>query len=407
MTNTSHEQLKKPVDAPHRVRVSLTETILLVFFITFATAAAYYVSSNPVDPRLLYERNSIDQLVFEAAGKLVGEGRSPYLQENQIQHIAANQLGGERPPFAIPFAYPPNSLPFFQLRALNTALYMAVTVLLSLLLLALLSFKYLGSGSARLALLFTAAFWTPALLDISLVQTGHVVSLFACCFLLLHDEKPILAGIALGLLAFKPHYAIPLGLVSLARQNWPLLISAVSTFLLSCLFSALLYGWWMWVDFWQSATTLNTTLYFMESWVGVAALIFPAYSELISQLAIPIYAVAMLLVALTLITVGKKVDLLWCVSLAVILTLIFSPNTHLYDMSLILIPVLYITRESGMRIWPILLVFLAYAPPNTAFSLPNVITLSVVQLLFMILFLILFFWVSRETIAHSKSDKFW
>ena len=145
----------------------------------------------------------------------------------------------------------------------------------------------------------------------------------------------------------------------------------------------------------------------MESWVGVAALIFPAYSELISQLAIPIYAVAMLLVALTLITVGKKVDLLWCVSLAVILTLIFSPNTHLYDMSLILIPVLYITRESGMRIWPILLVFLAYAPPNTAFSLPNVITLSVVQLLFMILFLILFFWVSRETIAHSKSDKFW
>lgn len=74
----------------------------------------------------------------------------------------------------------------------------------------------------------------------TLAQTGHVVAFLAFASLLLHDKRPILAGIILGILTFKPQYALPLGLVCSIRMDWRVLISAASTFVVLSLFSALL-----------------------------------------------------------------------------------------------------------------------------------------------------------------------
>jgi hypothetical protein len=406
MANTN--PLKKDIasESVSKTRLSLTEVYLTGLFVLLATALALSIASNPAPAEALYERNSIDSLVFRAAGELLRDGNSPYSIENQMETISQNELNGKTPSFAIPFAYPPNSLPLFRLRALgqpelNAAVFMGATVLSSLLSLALICLRYLATASTRLTVMFTAAFWTPALIDINLVQTGHIVAFLAFAFLLLHDKRPILAGIILGILACKPQYAIPLGLVSLIRLNWPALVSAASTFIVMSLASALLYGWSMWAEFWQNATGMNTTMYFMKSWLGVATLAFPEYAEVISNTAIPVYFVAMLMLSVMLFVLRKRLDLLGMFSLAILVTLVTSPNTHHYDMSLALIPALYISRESGMRIWPTVIVFVAYFLPNSVLSLSKVILLSAAQLCLLALCSALLVWMSLRKRAAS------
>jgi hypothetical protein len=399
MSDTKHPSDEIAFGRHSRTEFSPIEICLTALFVLLATVFSLSVTSTPAPAESLYERNSIDSLVFRAAGELLRDGRSPYSNENQLDVISLKTLNGKTPPFAIPFAYPPNSLPFFHLRALgepawNATVYMGISVICSLLTLAFVCLKYLATAPTRLAVMFTAAFWTPALIDINLVQTGHIVAFFAFAFLLLHDKGPILAGIILGILACKPQYAVPLGLVSLIRLNWPVLVSAASTFIVMSLSSALLYGWSMWPEFWQSATGMNTTMYFMKSWIGVASLAFPEYVEVISQMAIPVYFVAMLVLSVTLFALRKRLDLLGMCSLAILVTLVTSPNTHHYDMSLALIPALYISRELGMRIWPIVVVFLAYSLPNSVLALSKVIFLSAAQLFLLALCSALLVWMS-------------
>jgi len=381
-------------DIESKIRISFTEICLTALFVGLATAFAISVTMKPESAEALYESQSIDSLVFRAAGEILRDGKSPYSIQNQVESIAARELNGNTPSFAIPFAYPPNSLPLFRLRALgqpelNAAVFMGTTVLCSLLSLTLICLRYLKRASARLLVTFVAAFWTPGLLGINLGQTGHFVALVAFAFLLQHDRRPILAGILLGILACKPQYALPLGLVSLIRMNWRVLISAASTFVLMSLFSALLYGWSMWGEFWHSATEMNPTIYWMKSWPGVASLTFPDHVDLISKAAIPLYLLAMLLLSGLLIVLREKLDLLGMCSLAILITLVTSPNTHIYDMGLAFIPAIYITRQIGMISWPPVIVFLVYLLPNSVLTVLMAAILSGTQLCLLLLCLVL------------------
>ncbi len=390
----------RPAAGPWREgRASALETTFAALIIVLASLVAFYLSATDSDPETLYQQNRIDSLVFTAAGNLLEDNQSPYSLENQLQEIAADRLGGAQPPYAIPFSYPPNALPMFQLRALgdpqlNAAFHTGIQVLLSLATLALLANRYLDNRTTQLVILFVAAFWTPALLDIKLAQTGHLAGFFAFSVLLLHDRKPVFAGIALGLLAFKPQYAIPLGLVFLARQSWPLLLWAIATFLVTCMLSAVLYGLAMWPEFWRSASTLNTTIFQMESWLGVAALLLPDHLETIHRMAVPVYGTAMLLLGMLVFAWHEKMDLLGSASLAVMVTLIFSPNTHPYDLSLFFIPVMYFTRYFGMRMWIAEVVFLVFLVPNIFVSV------SILRFCFLLLCLMLLLFIISNNPLH-------
>ncbi|MBT8146032.1 MAG: DUF2029 domain-containing protein, partial [Gammaproteobacteria bacterium] len=249
--------------------------------------------------------------------------------------------------------------------------------------------RYIDNSMTRLVIIATAALWTPAILDMVLAQTGHLAALLAFILLWTYEKKPVLAGVALGLLAFKPQYAIPLGLVALSKQNWTLLISAAVTFSLSCLTSALLYGWEMWPAFWQNAKALNTTIFHMESWLGAAALLMQDNLAAINQLAIPVYGLGMLLLGSGLVLLGNRLDLLGAVSLAIAFTLVVSPNTHPYDLMLFTIPMLYIIRYFSMRMWFAVIVYLV-------FFLPNIfVPLSILRFCFLVLSFFLVLWIIR------------
>lgn len=400
------------------------EHLVVCFCIIVSTLASFDVALSLGTPGEYYLENRTDPLVFRAAGELLSEGRSPYSLDNIVANITRQRFAGDSPPSitsvpfpsssldyftvqamirlqgeeaitAIPFSYPPNSLPLFHLRAvgepeLNAAMLTAVTVLLSMCCLALLVYRYVENPISRQVILLTAILWNPALLDLLLTQTGHLVAFLVFSIVLCHDKRPIVAGIALGLLAFKPHYAIPLGLVALSRQNWQLLWSASFTFLSTSLFSSLLYGWDTWPQFFQNASALNITLFHMESWQGIAAIMMPESIETIGQLGIPVYGASMLLLGVVLFKLGPQLDLLGATSLAILITVIFSPNTHPYDMTMFLIPVIYFTRQFGTKLWFAVITLLIFIRPNV------LVEISVTRFCFLVICLLLFIWILQK-----------
>lgn len=409
------------------------EFLVVGFCVLVSTLASLDVALSLGQPEEYYLENRTDPLVFRAAGELLKEGNSPYLMENIVVNISQQRFSGEQPPSitsvpfppnsldyytvqamirlngedaitSIPFSYPPNSLPLFRLRALgnaelNAAILTAISVCLSMVGLTLLVYRYVENSISRQIILLSAILWNPALLDLLLTQTGHLVAFLAFAILLCHDKRPIVAGIALGLIAFKPQYAIPLGLIALSRQNWQLLISAAGTFLATCLLSARLYGWGMWPQFVENAGSLNITLFHMESWLGVTALAFPGSIELIGKLGIPVYGISMLLLGIALFRLGDRLDLLTATSLAILVTVIFSPNTHPYDMNMFFIPVIYFTRHFGMKLWFALVTLLVFTRPNV------LVDISVTRFCFLVICLLLFLWVINKQSKSSQQAK--
>jgi len=407
------------------------EFLVVGFCVLVSTLASFDVALSLGTPEEYYLENRTDPLVFRAAGELLEAGESPYSLDDIVDNISIQRFAGEQPPSitsvpfpsrsldyytvqamirlqgedaitAIPFSYPPNSLPLFRLRAigdpeLNAAILTAISVFLSMVSLTLLVYRYVENSISRQIILLSAILWNPALLDLLLTQTGHLVAFLAFSLLLFHDKRPILAGVALGLLAFKPHYAIPLGLVSLARQNWQLLGSAAGTFLGTCLLSFLLYGWEMWPQFLDNASSLNITLFHMESWLGVTALALPDSIEVIGRLGIPVYGVSMLVLGAVLFRYGDQLDLLTATSLAVLVTVIFSPNTHPYDMNMFFIPIIYFTRHFGMKLWFMVITLLVFIRPNVF------VDISVTRFCFLVVCLLLCLWIIHQT-ARSKGD---
>lgn len=379
------------------------ERLAVVLCLLIASLSALDIALSLGDPEDFYLENRTDPLVFRAVGNLLREGQSPYPLDNLVTNISDTEFAGEQPPSltsvnfppqsldfytvramtqrygeqaitAIPFSYPPNSLPFFWLRSvgdpeLNAAIQMAIAVFLSMLTLSILLYRYIDNHITRLVILLIAMLWNPAMLDLLLTQTGHLVAALIFSIVIFHDRRPLLAGLFLGLLAFKPQYAIPLGLVSLTRQNWPLLTSALATFVASCLVSGIAFGWGMWLQFWENASSLNITLFHMESWLGIMAIAFPDTIDLLSALALPVYGTGMAILGTALYLLRERLDLLWAVSLAITVTVIVSPNTHPYDVNIFLLPVICLCRYFGMKLWFAVITLTVFIWPNVLVSI--------------------------------------
>jgi hypothetical protein len=345
------------------------EISVIGLFIVIATFfAGHMVMTRQASVHKMYDENRIDPLVFRAAGQALHRGESPYSTDNQADIIANTRMNKQRPPFTIPFSYPPNALPFFWLRAIgdpvvNVAVHMCITVFFFLTLYSLLIFKFITNQLSRLMLLTAAAFTVPSFLDILLGQTGHLTAMLICSFLLLFHKKPVIAGIVLGILAFKPQYAIPLGLIAVSKENWNTITASALTFGATCAASTILFGIDIWSQFWISANTANTTMPFMSNWLGVAALFAPQRIEQWHMAAIPIFALSMSALGILLWRLRHRIDLLDAASLAIMVTVIFSPNTHPYDLLLTMIPVLSLTRHYKMKFWVAPLFMALYSVP--------------------------------------------
>ena len=104
-------------------------------------------------------------------------------------------------------------------------------------------------------LAFPAVFWT-----VTHGQTSLLTMSLFCWGLLQLPRRPVLAGILLGILTFKPHLGLLLPVALVAGRHWRAVIVATLTAILSAAASVVLFGTGLWTDFLASTTDTRSML---------------------------------------------------------------------------------------------------------------------------------------------------
>jgi len=205
----------------------------------------------------------IDYADFYTAGRMVIDGNIDLIYSMKAHHAALEQLFGNIS-YLLEWIYPPTFLlPIVPLAYLPYAPSLAVWLALSFVPVALA--VYLLSGKNKLAPLIFLTF--PAtFLNIRWGQNGFLTAALFAFGVYFVETNPLLAGLAFGLLTFKPQMAIiPFFLLLLLRKwkafGWSAAFAAALAVL-----SGVIFGYQTWVDFFS--TSFYNASMLGASWEG-------------------------------------------------------------------------------------------------------------------------------------------
>jgi hypothetical protein len=191
-----------------------------------------------------------------AAGKSVLAGRPAAPFRPELQHEQEKSIFGPETPF-YGWHYPPVFLALAALLALLP--YLAALALWQAASLALYLWNVLAIARDRRALLPALAF--PAVfINLSHGQNGFLTAALIGGGLLLLDSSPVLAGILIGLLVYKPQFGLLIPLVLIASGRWRAFFAAAATVLAVCAATYLLYGAETWSAFRESLAFTRTVV---------------------------------------------------------------------------------------------------------------------------------------------------
>ena len=244
------------------------------------------------------EPGAIDYKIFHYVGELsrTGQPALPY-DARAFEAWQAGQPGGE---IFMPWTYPPQFGLFTEaLSLLPVGLGYALFTGLTLALLVWSLFR-LAPATAIPALMLTL----PAtLMTIRAGQNGFLTAaLFALTFLLTLSRCPGPAGITLGLLAYKPHLGLGLGLAALLRGGAVMVLAAALTVAATLGLATWVFGPAIWSAFLQgvaeSGLFLREGAYPMERMTSLYALLatlgLPSGLAIVAQAALALALLALI-----------------------------------------------------------------------------------------------------------------
>lgn len=288
-----------------------------------------------------YAANLTDAWVFDCVADRVLEGRFPY--GDPWITACVGERGGAPPTFALPFRYPPTSLPLFAgLGLLDPRAGVIATGVLGLFACLAAAWTWLRPPDVRsFALLALGLGWSvPAFLNAALAQTGTWLA--AACLGLVAAPTPVQRGLLLAAIGLKPQYGVPLGALLLARGAWrEVAIAAAATATVFALVE-------LWLgpgvtSAWLGALTDdNDTLAAMATWRALA----PAFRD--PTLDVPAIG-AWLLACVALAAAARGMDRERAVAFVLPVAAALSPNSHPYDLAIWALPAAVIARDRGLR----------------------------------------------------------
>lgn len=290
-----------------------------------------------------YATNTTDSLLFRVVGEMLLSGELPYDDAARAAWISETRLQGADPPFGLPFAYPPSALPLFALRGIgpasvNFALTVGFGALAFLMAAVWLAEKTLPIRLHRLVAVFTAAMMPVAMFDGLLGQTGHLVGTLAIGAL----SGPIVSGVCVGLLMFKPQYGVALAVVLAARGERKAIGIAIGVATCVLLVGTAGFGMSAWPEFVAAAARPNHTVPYMANWMSTAAAAGAPLS-LLNGLSLPVFAAG-------LIGIGGAARLIpdrnLALAAAISVVWVLSPNTHPYDLCMVFVPVVIVAAQT-------------------------------------------------------------
>jgi len=286
-----------------------------------------------------------DFLQYYAAGRIVQQGDSARLYDLAYVREVETQIIGQEPSGIYNFILPPFMAWFFlPFALLPYRLSFALWVLLCL---AVLwgSLRALMRGSPKQTFLWSLT-WFPVFAAVSFGQNSLVsLFLFALTYYLWVKERPLSAGLAASLLAYKPQLLLGLGLLWLFRwrKDWRALLGLAlgGVALVLLCFGTLPEASRAYVDFalkvmpeipnWSGRQVWHTQTFY-EFWLLLLPKL-PAVANLLRLVLVGIGAVAIVRFwhrfreEKALLYAGMIGFLFW-----------ITPHANIYEMSLLLIP---------------------------------------------------------------------
>ena len=220
-----------------------------------------------------YGPDTVSFVSFYAAGELANRGYAPLAYDDPILDEAEEDLThpGVR---LIPFLYPPVYLllcaPLALLPALAAfAVFEAATLMLYLMVVRRI-LDMAGSRWLLPTLAFPATFWT-----IGYGQNAFLTAALFGAGTLLIDRRPVMAGALLGLLCYKPHFALLVPVALLAGRRWASILSAAITVGLLIGLSIVLFGAETWHAYLRNVVASSGLSNFAIERINVFASISP------------------------------------------------------------------------------------------------------------------------------------
>lgn len=316
-----------------------------------------------------------------AAGRQVWSGTAPAVYDPPSQHAAEiAAFDGRSVPF-YGWHYPPMFLVAAAALALlpyagALLLYMATTLA-----------AYLATLRAilphRETLLLAAAF-PGVFVNLGHGQNGFLTATLIGGALLLLDRRPWLAGILIGLLAYKPQFGILIPLVLVATLRWRPFVAATATVLAAAATTVALFGVGIWTAF-AGSEQFTRTVVLEQGQTG-----WQKIQSLFSAVRMWGGTVDMAYAAQTMLAVALAVSLVWLwrsrasfdlkAAALVTASLLATPYVLDYDLVVLAVAGAFLVRHGlrhGFADYEISALALAWTAPLVSRSIDHAIGLPV------------------------------
>jgi hypothetical protein len=241
---------------PGSSRVDRNFVVLL--FLALVCFYGVFAYTNYAGAAGLYDNEDIligrDFVVFWTASVLALDSQIPQIFDFASFHAAQERLIGGAVPL-YPWLYPPHGL--FTVLALGLLPYLWSYLFWTLATLALYLFACLGRSWSNLrtvALILAPATFINALMG----QNGFLSAALLIGGLRLLDRRPLLAGVLLGLLCFKPQLGLLVPVALLAAQLWRPFLGAAATVAAVLALSLGVFGLDSWSSFFEMSTAYQS-----------------------------------------------------------------------------------------------------------------------------------------------------
>jgi alpha-1,2-mannosyltransferase len=319
---------------------------LQILVLAFLVAGSYGVVTQ-------YGPSTVSFVSFYAAGQLAADGH-PELAYHETSHYETEEALTQQGIHYIPFLYPPVYLllcaPLALMPFLPALIVFETTTLLFYLIVVQRILAVRGKAWVIPALAFPATIWT-----IGYGQNAFLTAALLGAGTLLLDGRPAVAGVLLGMLCYKPHFALLVPVALLAGRRWLAIAGATVSVIVLIGLSIAFFGWVTWVEYFRGFFGSAATYEFETESANIFAIISPfAAARLLGLSAnyARIVQLGAILAATLLVSWAWKTDTTPASRAAVLAasTLIAVPYALLYDLMVAAIAASWMIRaahESG------------------------------------------------------------
>lgn len=344
-----------------------------------------------------------------AAGVLTLEGHAADAYDPSLQHAAERKVFGPETPF-FGWHYPP----FFLMVAAALATLPYAWALLAWM--ALTFPAYLTATRAicpRPETLLLAAAFPAVFVNLGHGQNGFLTTALLGGALLWLDRRPALAGLLIGLLAYKPQFGILIPLVLLATGRRTVIAAATATIAVLAGMSSLMLGAGVWQAFADSAEFSRAIV--LEAggtgWEKIPSL-FSAVRNLGGSIEIAYAAQGALLLALatSLVSLWRSRAAYELKAAALALAcLLATPYVLDYDLVVVAIAIAFFARHGfghGFRPYEISLLAAAWVTPLIARGVMSATGVPLGLLVLVAFYVLIMQRATSDKRAATKSDRF-